>query len=230
MPMGGCSTDAETSGLCSVGGGTCNEYMTRGAPPPDESTSPRMWDKEALTFDDAADHGLGDSGTREAWRQLLRAHLPPPPRRIADLGSGTGTLSLLLAEEGYSVDGVDFSPEMIARAIAKAGHLDRVTFTEADAADPPLPGAAYDVVLCRHVLWAMPDPDAAMRRWLELLADGGTLLLVEGLWGNGVGLTGAQALALVAGTGRSATVHTLDDPSLWGRVVEDERYLVVSRA
>jgi SAM-dependent methyltransferase len=189
-----------------------------------------MWDREALTFDDAADHGLGDSRTREAWRQLLRAHLPPPPRRIADLGSGTGTLTLLLAEEGYSVDGVDFSPEMIARAIAKAGHLDKVTFTEADAADPPLPRAAYDVVLCRHVLWAMPDPDAALRRWLELLADGGTLLLVEGLWGNGVGLTGAQALALVAGTGRSATLHELDDPSLWGRVAEDERYLVVSRA
>jgi ubiquinone/menaquinone biosynthesis C-methylase UbiE len=205
--------------------------MTREAEPTDESTSARtMWDKEATTFDIAADHGLGDSRTRDAWRKLLRAHLPPPPGRIADLGSGTGTLSLLLAEEGYSVDGVDFSFEMVARAIAKAGHLHAVTFTEADAADPPLPGAAYDVVLSRHVLWAMPDPGAALRRWLELLAAGGTLLLVEGLWGNGAGLTGAQTLDLVVGTGRSASLHELDDPILWGRVVDDERYLVVSRA
>jgi SAM-dependent methyltransferase len=189
-----------------------------------------MWDAEAMTFDDSADHGLGDPRTRDAWRQLLRAHLPQPPRRIADLGSGTGTLSLLLAEEGYRVDGVDFSSEMVARAIAKAGHLDRVTFIEADAADPPLPAAAYDVVLCRHVLWAMPDPNAALRRWLELLAAGGTLLLVEGFWANGAGLTGAQTLDLVVGMGRSASLHELDDPILWGREVDDERYLIVSRA
>jgi ubiquinone/menaquinone biosynthesis C-methylase UbiE len=189
-----------------------------------------MWDSEAPTFDDAADHGLGDARTRDAWRQLLRAHLPPPPRRIADLGSGTGTLSLLLAEEGYSVDGVDFSHEMVARAVAKAGHLDGVTFTEADAADPPLPQAAYDVVLCRHVLWAMPDPAAALRRWLDLLAEGGTLVLIEGFWSNGAGLTGAQTLDLVEGTNRSASLRELDDPILWGRPVEDERYLVVSHA
>jgi SAM-dependent methyltransferase len=214
-----------------VGNDLCNDFMPRETEPTDAPTSPRtMWNKEALTFDDAADHGLGDSRTREAWRQLLRAHLPQPPRRIADLGSGTGTLSLLLAEEGYSVDGVDFSSEMVARAIAKAGHLDGVTFTEADAMDPPLPEAAYDVVLSRHVLWAMPDPGAALRRWLGLLAAGGTLLLVEGFWGNGAGLTGAQTLDLVLGTGRSASLHELDDPILWGRPVEDERYLVVSRA
>ena len=204
--------------------------MTREAEPTEPTSPQTMWDKEALTFDNTADHGLGDSRTREAWRQLLRAHLPQPPGRIADLGSGTGTLSLLLAEEGYSVDGVDFSSEMVARANAKAGHLDGVTFAEADAADPPLPRAAYDVVLSRHVLWAMPDPGAALRRWLELLAAGGTLLLVEGLWSNGAGLTGAQTLDLVADTGRSAALHVLDDPLLWGRVLDDERYLVVSRA
>lgn len=214
-----------------VGDHALNEYVTEEARPTDASTSPRaMWDKEAPTFDDAADHGLRDARTRDAWRQLLRAHLPPPPRRIADLGSGTGTLSLLLAEEGYSVDGVDFSPEMVARAVAKAGHLMGVTFTEADAADPPLPEAAYDVVLCRHVLWAMPDPAAALRRWLDLLADGGSLLLVEGSWGNGAGLTGAQTRALVEATGRSAALVELDDPILWGRGVDDERYLVVSPA
>jgi SAM-dependent methyltransferase len=212
-----------------MGEDACTGRMTEEEAPADPSPSPHeIWDREALTFDEAADHGLGAGPIREAWRHLLREHLPSPPRRIADLGSGTGTLSLLLAEDGYSVDGVDFSHEMIARAVAKAGHLDGVTFTEADAADPPLPEGAYDVVLCRHVLWAMPDPAAALGRWLDLLADGGTLLLIEGFWGNGVGLTGAHTLDLVEGTGRSASLRPLDDPILWGRAVEDERYLVVS--
>ncbi len=71
-----------------------------------------LWDAEAVHFDDEPDHGLRDSATREAWRLLLRDHLPVPPARVADLGCGTGTLSVLLADEGYAVDGVDFAPEI----------------------------------------------------------------------------------------------------------------------
>ncbi|MDQ2740658.1 MAG: class I SAM-dependent methyltransferase [Actinomycetota bacterium] len=31
-------------------------------------------------------------------------------------------------------------------------------FTEGDVAAPALPVGSFDVVLSRHVLWAMPDP------------------------------------------------------------------------
>ena len=83
-----------------------------------------MWDREALTFDEAADHGLADPECRAAWRDLLRGRpAGPAPARVADLGCGTGTLSLLLAEQGYAVTGVDFSPAMVERARDKAGHL-----------------------------------------------------------------------------------------------------------
>ena len=77
-----------------------------------------LWDAEAATFDDEADHGLADPATREAWRALLLGVLPPAPARIADLGCGTGSLSVLLAREGYAVDGLDLSPERVARARA----------------------------------------------------------------------------------------------------------------
>lgn len=45
-----------------------------------------LWDSEAPTFDDAADHGLRDPAVRSAWRSLLSGLLPHPPSRIADLG------------------------------------------------------------------------------------------------------------------------------------------------
>ena len=96
--------------------------------------------------------------------------MPPIPSRIADLGCGTGTLSLLLVEEGHRVDGVDFSPEMLRRAEAKVGSFPGTRFLLGDAADPPLSPGEYDVVLVRHVLWALPDPAAALLRWIELLA------------------------------------------------------------
>lgn len=42
------------------------------------------------------------------------------PHAVLDLCCGTGSLSLLLAEEGYQVSGVDVSPNMIALAECKA--------------------------------------------------------------------------------------------------------------
>lgn len=185
-----------------------------------------LWDREAVTFDDEPDHGLADADTRAAWRELLVGVLPQAPARIADLGCGTGTLSELLAGEGYAVDGLDVSPAMVEQARAKAG--DRCSFVVADAADPPLEPAAYDVVLCRHVLWALPDPTAALRRWVALLAPGGRLVLVEGSWHTGAGLTAEETVALLTGVGRTATVRHLPEAAWWGREIDDERYLVVS--
>jgi SAM-dependent methyltransferase len=186
-----------------------------------------LWDAEAATFDDEPDHGLRDPAARTAWLALLTRHLPFPPARVADLGSGTGTLSVLLADEGYAVDGVDFSPEMVSRARAKAADRADVSFVVADASAPPLAPDTYDAVLCRHVLWALPDPAAALRAWISLLRPTGTLLLVEGSWHTGAGLTAAQAEALVRDAGREPATYRLDDDVLWGGPISDERYLVV---
>src|ERR1700754_4399848 len=156
-----------------------------------------LWNDEAATFDEAADHGLRDPAVRAAWRDLLLGPLPAPPAQVADLGCGTGTLSLLLAAEGYSVDGVDFSRAMVQRARAKAAADPagaEVGFVVADAAYPPLIRGAYDVVLSRHVLWAMPDPAWVLGRWIDLLAPDGVLVLVEGSWSTGAGLTAEQTV------------------------------------
>ena len=183
-----------------------------------------LWDREAETFDEAADHGLGDPECRDAWRSLLLEHLPAAPSRVADLGCGTGTLALLLAEEGYDVTGVDFSPEMVRRARTKAGQV--ATFVEGDAASPPLEAATYDVVLSRHVLWAMPSPAGALDRWIGLLRPGGRLVLVEGNWSTGAGLSAEETMALVRAAGRIPTLRRLPEPVYWGHEITDDRYLV----
>jgi SAM-dependent methyltransferase len=187
-----------------------------------------LWDAEAEAFDEAADHGLRDPAVRAAWRSLLVSLVPAPPARVADLGCGTGTLSLLLADEGHAVDGVDFSPAMVTRARAKAEGRRDVRFAVGDAAAPPLDRAAYDVVLSRHVLWALPDPAAALRRWVDLLAPGGRLVLVEGRWFNGAGLSAADTVRLVEATGRPAELTLLPERDYWGREITDERYVVRS--
>jgi SAM-dependent methyltransferase len=188
------------------------------------------WDAEADAFDEPADHGLRDPAVRAAWAELLLDRLPDPPARVADLGCGTGTLSVLLGEAGFAVDGVDFSPRMVELARAKAGGLTGLRFVEADAFDPPLPEASYDVVLCRHVLWAMPDPAVALQRWLRLLTPTGRLVLVEGRWSNGVGLSAEETVRLVEATGRTASLTRLTDAAYWGGPITDDRYVVTSPA
>ena len=187
------------------------------------------WDAQAASFDEEPDHGLRDPDVRRAWSALLREHLPAAPARVADLGCGTGTLSVLLAGEGHQVQGIDLSDEMVTAARAKAADaMVHATFSQGDASDPLLEPACYDVVLSRHVLWAMPEPSAALGRWIELLRPGGMLLLVEGHWFTGAGLTARECESLVREHREDVVVLTLDDAAYWGREIDDERYLLVS--
>jgi SAM-dependent methyltransferase len=82
-------------------------------------TTAEFWDNEAKTFDEKPDHGLLDPAIRTAWTELLLPLLPSPPARIADIGCGSGSLSLLFAEAGHRVSGLDFSPKMIELARKK---------------------------------------------------------------------------------------------------------------
>jgi SAM-dependent methyltransferase len=198
---------------------------------PQQRDARALWDAEAATFDAEPDHGLADPATRAAWRSLLTSVLPPAPARVADLGCGTGSLAVLLAAEGYAVHGLDVSPEMVARARAKAADAGvDLDLRVGDANAPALDPASYDVVLSRHVLWAMDDPADALRRWVDLLRPDGRLVLVEGSWSTGAGITRQEAARLVLGTGRSAEVLPMPDAVYWGKEITDDRYLVVSRS
>ncbi len=187
------------------------------------------WDAEATTFDDEPDHGLRNPQVHDAWRSLLIGLTPPIPSRIADLGCGTGTLALLMAEEGHAVDGIDISPEMVRRANAKAGTYPGVEFVVGDAAEPPFDAGIYEVVLCRHVLWALPDPAAALARWVDLLTPTGRVLLIEGSWSTGAGLSAEQTVELAEGAGLTVTLRPLAEPVYWGKRIDDERYVVVGK-
>ncbi|MET7734074.1 class I SAM-dependent methyltransferase [Streptomyces sp. NPDC005402] len=186
------------------------------------------WDAEAVSFDEEPDHGLRDPEVRGAWAERLRGWLPGRASDVLDLGCGTGSLSLLAAEQGHRVTGVDLSPAMVELARAKLAGRDAV-FLVGDAGMPPVGEQRFDVVLGRHVLWALPDPGRVLRRWWGLLRPGGRLVLVEGVWGA-VGIPAEVVAGLVEPLGGRVRVQRLSAESLlWGKDVDDERYAVVVR-
>lgn len=205
------------------------------------------WDAAAAGFDDEPDHGLRAGPTLRAWTDRLASWLPSGPGDVLDIGCGTGSLTALAAGAGHRVTGVDLSPRMIALARAKlaaAGLPAR--FLVGDAADPPTGDTRFDAVVCRHLVWTLPDPPAALSGWVERLRPGGTLVLVEGhrrqSGGDTPYVTGAGTLPWYGGIGADALVAAVrplvtgvrvedlaGDPLLWGKEVTDERYAVIAR-
>jgi SAM-dependent methyltransferase len=187
----------------------------------------RTWDAEAARFDDEPDHGLRDAAVRAAWADLLHEYVPAEST-VLDLGCGTGSLAVLLAEGGHVVTGVDLSPRMIEAARVKAARYGTdVTFVVGDASLPPVAGL-FDVVLARHVVWVLPDPSKALRHWTSLLCRPGRLVLIEGLWGTGAGLSAASLQALVEPKVNRLEVRHLPAKALWGSEINDERYVLVA--
>jgi ubiquinone/menaquinone biosynthesis C-methylase UbiE len=204
------------------------------------------WDAAAASFDDEPDHGLRADRTRAAWAQLLRSWVPSAPQDVLDIGCGTGSLSVLLAEAGHRVTGVDLAPRMVEQArskLAAAGLPGR--FLVGDAMSPPTGDQRFDVVLSRHLIWTVPDPEPALRNWIARVRPGGRLVSVEGRWreaGDHVpyaagaeslpwmgGVTADELSACVRPLVRELRVEQLSgDRDLWGGPVTDERYVLLA--
>ncbi|HEX3784930.1 MAG TPA: class I SAM-dependent methyltransferase [Pseudonocardiaceae bacterium] len=208
----------------------------------------RYWDAAASCFDEEPDHGLRNSVTRAAWAAKLADWLPDAPADVLDVGSGTGSLSLLLAQAGHRVTGIDLAPAMVALAEAKLAAAGRVArFLVGDAGVPPTGEGRFDVVLARHLLWTLPDPQAALGEWISRLRPGGRLVLVEGRWrrtgpGDAPYAAGVGELPWDGGVGAEQLAAALRplvaevrieplsaESRLWGKPVDDERYAITAR-
>jgi SAM-dependent methyltransferase len=116
--------------------------------------------------------------------ELVEGPAPLPPGRALDLGCGTGTDSVYLAQHGWEVTGVDMVPRALAaarRRAAAAGVSPR--YVEGDATRLPELGVGgeFDLVLdfgCFHTLPEdRRDPYVAS---VSAAAAGGATLLLYG--------------------------------------------------
>lgn len=191
--------------------------------------SRQYWDDRAPSFDREPDHGLRDPVILETWTNFLKLWLPPTPAPILDLGCGTGSLSVVLAGFGHRVTGIDLSPAMIALAQAKAAtHGLQIEFQVMDAAFPQLPNQKFEVLVCRHLLWALPEPQQVLHRWAEYLTRPGRLILVEGYWGTGTGLHAQEITNWLSSFSKISVQDLSATPNFWGGPVTDERYAIIA--
>jgi ubiquinone/menaquinone biosynthesis C-methylase UbiE len=99
------------------------------------------------------------------------AKLPSPPRRVLDLGTGTGAVARLVAERfpEAEVVGVDIAAQMIEQA-RRLTDASRITYQVADAQKLPFANGAFDLITLGNMI---PFFDELAR----LVAPGGHVLV-----------------------------------------------------
>ena len=137
----------------------------------------------ALTYDPITQYVLPPG---ETWvRESLVKAIQGVPRRILDLGCGTGTTTQMLKRRfpGAEVMGLDLSSQMLVMADHKArAAAVEVTFRHGNAMATGLPAAAFDVV-CATLLFHETPPAVAktiLAEAFRLLTPGGQLLVLDG--------------------------------------------------
>ena len=125
------------------------------------------------------DRVYGPGRSWQAFGHLLLRIVPP--LTVADLGSGEGLLSELLARRCKKVIAVDNSEKIVAFGAAKAkrNHLKNLEFRLGDLQNPPVEASSVDLVVLSQALHHAEEPAKTVAAAFKILKPGGQLLILD---------------------------------------------------
>ena len=138
------------------------------------AAGPAFWDRKARGY---AKQPIKDQAAYEKTLERTRTHLPADGYAL-ELGCGTGTTALLLANAVERYHATDISLEMIeiAREKSVAQGVKNVAFAQADMLSSDLGHREYDAVLAFNLLHLIEDLPRALERIRALMAPGAVFI------------------------------------------------------
>jgi 2-polyprenyl-3-methyl-5-hydroxy-6-metoxy-1,4-benzoquinol methylase len=97
-------------------------------------------------------------------------------KRVLDVGCATGDIARLLNLRGCRVDGLEIDPDAAEKARADLGKV-VIADLNTSSLTNHFEAGAYDVVIFADVLEHLLDPERALREAVELLAEGGRVVM-----------------------------------------------------
>ncbi|MEO6183885.1 MAG: metalloregulator ArsR/SmtB family transcription factor [Verrucomicrobiota bacterium] len=125
------------------------------------------------------DRSYGPGRSWQAFGHLLLRIIPPIV--VADLGSGEGLMSELLARRAKKVIAVDNSEKMVKFGAnkAKKNGLKNLEFRLGDLENPPIDSNSIDLAILSQALHHAVDPAKAIASTHKILRAGGQILLLD---------------------------------------------------
>lgn len=134
-------------------------------------------------FDKVAGQYSGLTQPGGGWQALAAALAAGfAGRKVADIGSGEGALTLLLARFADKVIAVDQSPAMlkeVRREAKRCGVAARVEVAEGDLEKLPLGDKSVDAAFLSQALHHAARPEAAVLEAARIVKTGGQLVILD---------------------------------------------------
>lgn len=131
----------------------------------------KFWDAAAAKYAKSPIENMdGYNRTLDLTRKYLT-----PSDRVLELGCGTGSTALLLAENVKDYVASDVSPNMIEIGIGKSkdAGIENIEFVVSNVMDVDTPTQSYDAVLAFNILHLLEDLSGCAQKVNSLLKPGG---------------------------------------------------------
>ena len=174
-------------------------------------TNATFWNKAAPKY---AKDAIGDMPAYEETLDRMREILQPH-HRVLELGCGTGSTALELADSVDRYIGTDVASKMVKIAKGKLTEQSpqNLSFAVQDAG--VMTSGSNDVVLALNLLHLLPDLENTLAEIYKALPSGGLLISKTGLLKDGLWLL-PLVISLMRTIGKAPFVRSLSEESLIG--------------
>ena len=118
------------------------------------------WSKRAYSYSQQNRTEL-ECYKHNVWRNIILNNSPKKDvLKVLDIGCGPGEFSIIMAEEGHDVTGVDITEEMLQQASENARNYNvKLNLKCMDVHNLEFEDNTFDLIISRNVTWNLKNPD-----------------------------------------------------------------------